>query len=440
MDSTPATTVRLILCGLMMLATGTLDAETGIAPVTLYRFGGLIDGTGEAVDGHEIVVTGDTITATGDGLSAQYPGARFVDLGGLHAIPGLIDTHVHITYGLDGPSRGDAWKQLLEETPPEKRLTASIDNARRTLETGVTTVRDLLALDGVDFELRSLIDSGTVPGPRLLLSGVGIHPMTLPPGITTAGERLEGFTAAANRIVASGAEWIKIFATTGSANDLSGVQTYFYPEIRAAVDIAHAAGLRVAMHSYSPAAVGDGLRAGVDSIEHPVGLDEAILKTWRSTDTIYVPTIDHNRYYADHRTEYGYDAETEAKLRAFVQQNVETLGRAHTAGITIAMGSDAVMTMFGQNTRELEWFVEAGMSAAEALKAATLNGAHLLGKADRIGRLQPNYLADLVAVCGNPLVDIKAVTRRVAFVMKAGEVFMFDQVKASCHADTSNKH
>jgi imidazolonepropionase-like amidohydrolase len=104
------------------------------------------------------------------------------------------------------------------------------------------------------------------------------------------------------------------------------------------------------------------------------------------------------------------------------------------------MGSDAVMTMFGQNTRELEWFVEAGMTPPEALKAATLNGAHLLGKADRIGRLQPNYLADLVAVCGNPLIDIKAVTRRVAFVMKAGEVFMFDQVKASCRPELSGEH
>ena len=136
----------------------------------------------------------------------------------------------------------------------------------------------------------------------------------------------------------------------------------------------------------------------------------------------YVPTIDHNRYYADHRNEYGYDADAERALRAFIPRNVAMLRRAHAAGVPIAMGSDAVRTMFGDNTRELEWFVAAGMTPGEALRAATLNGARLLGQQDHLGRLAPGFAADIVAVTGQPLTDIRAVTRQVVWVMKAGEV------------------
>jgi imidazolonepropionase-like amidohydrolase len=125
--------------------------------------------------------------------------------------------------------------------------------------------------------------------------------------------------------------------------------------------------------------VNDALRAGVDSIEHPVGLDDKLLQQWAQSDAVYVTTIDHNRYYADHRGEYGYDEKVEAKLREHVIKNIENLRRAHNASVRVAMGSDAVMMMFGQHTRELEWFVEAGLTTTETLQAATINGALLLG-------------------------------------------------------------
>jgi imidazolonepropionase-like amidohydrolase len=230
------------------------------------------------------------------------------------------------------------------------------------------------------------------------------------------------FKNQAEQRVKDGADWLKIFATTGSADDLSATQVFFYPEIKAATDIAHAAGLRVAVHSYGAVAVDDALRAGVDSIEHAVGLSDAQRARWARTDTVYVPTIDHNRYYAEHRDEYGYDDTVEQALYEFVNANLEELRLAHAAGIKIAMGSDAVMSMFGQNTRELEWFVAAGMTSAEAIQAATMNGAALLGQEARLGRLKVGYAADIDAVEGDPLTDIRAVTRKVRWVMKAGKV------------------
>jgi imidazolonepropionase-like amidohydrolase len=402
----------------MLFAVG----SAAIAETTLLRFAKLVDGTGEVLDAREIVVDNGRIVAIGDNLRQEYSSAESIVLDDLVAVPGLIDVHVHMTYGLADPSQGDAWSELMA-TPAPDRLVEATRNAKRTLQIGVTAARDLFAFDGLDFQLKALIDNNIIPGPRLFVSGEGIHPLILPP--LAEGEKRDNvaeLTKQAQQRVESGADWVKIFATTGSADDLTGKQIFFFPEIKAATDIAHAAGLKVAVHSYGPSAVGDALKAGVDSIDHPVGLNDEILEQWAATDTVYVPTIDHNRYYADHRSEYGYDETIERNLHAFVKSNVETLRRAREAGITIAMGSDAVMTGFGQNTLELEWFVEAGMTTREALQAATVNGALLLGQEHTLGRLRAGYAADIVAVDGNPLNDIRALTRNVKWVMKDGKV------------------
>jgi imidazolonepropionase-like amidohydrolase len=158
-------------------------------------------------------------------------------------------------------------------------------------------------------------------------------------------------------------------------------------------------------------------------------LNNEILRLWAETKSVYVPTIDHNRYYAKHSTEYGYDEEVQGEVLSFVERNVDDFRRAHAAGITIAMGSDAVMSMFGQNTLELEWFVLAGMTTKEAIQAATVNGAALLGQEEKLGRLKPGFTADLVAVEGNPISDIRALTRNVRWVMKDGKV-VFDHNSA----------
>ena len=407
-----------IALGLALAITGPASR----AEPTLLRFAKLIDGTGEVLDGREIAVDDGRIIAIGDDLQARFPGSGLIDRGILVALPGLIDVHVHMTYGLAGAPQGDAWNELFA-TPAPDRLVAATRNARRTLETGVTAARDLFAFDGVDFQLKALIDSNVIPGPRLFVSGQGIHPLVLPP--VPAGQQRDNvaeFTSQVEQRIKLGADWVKIFATTGSADDLTGEQVFFYPEIRAATDTAHAAGLRVAVHSYGPSAVADALNAGVDSIEHPVGLDDDLIALWATTNTVYVPTIDHNRYYADHRNEYGYDETIEQDLHDFVARNVETLRRVHAAGIAVALGSDAVMTGFGDNTLDLEWFVEAGLSTGEAIQAATVNGARLLGQEEFLGRLQTGFAADIVAVAGNPLEDIRALTRNVRWVMKDGTI------------------
>lgn len=393
----------------------------------LLRFAGLIDGTGEVIKGREILIDDGLIVAVGESLEACYPDAKKIYHDKLTALPGMIDVHVHMTYGLSEPSKGDAWTQLFSTTAPE-RLVEAKRNARRTLASGVTTARDLFAFGGVDFQLKALIDDGIVPGPRLFLSGEAIHPSVLP----IQREGVQDYNVAALRKqtrvrLDKGADWIKIFATTGSADDLSGEQIFFYPQIKAVTEMAHAAGRRVAVHSYSASAVVDALKAGVDSIEHPVGVSDEILRQWATTKTVYVPTIDHNRYYAEHRDEYGYDETVEKQLYAFVQRNVDTLRRAHAAGVVIAMGSDAVMTGFGQNLRELEWFIKAGMSKQEAIQTATINAASLLGQKDNLGRLRVGFAADIIGVEGDPLVDIRALTRNVAWVMKAGEIVIDDQ-------------
>ncbi len=190
----------------------------------------------------------------------------------------------------------------------------------------------------------------------------------------------------------------------------------------AAADAAKAAGKRITVHTYGPEAVDAAIAAGVTSIDHPVGMSNRQIQAMASAGIIYVPTIDHNRYYAQHGNEYGYGEDVQANLHVFVGRNIETARRAHVAGVTLAMGSDAVLSGFGENTCELKAFVAAGLSTAEALQTATVGGAKLLGEENNLGRLQPGYEADFIAVSGDPLADISVITDGVMMVMKAGEL------------------
>ncbi|HEX5032086.1 MAG TPA: amidohydrolase family protein, partial [Candidatus Eisenbacteria bacterium] len=301
-------------------------------------------------------------------------------------------------------------------------------NAKHTLETGVTTVRDLGSWDYMDIAMRDLIASGAMPGPRMFVCGYGLHPTLSPnrPGyMEPPGGNADG-AAEVMRVVrqniAAGADVIKIYGSTGSADDVTGDETYTYEELKAAVDAAKGRGKRVAVHSYGPDGARDAVRAGATSIEHATDMDDATLREMAKRGTFYVPTIDHNRYYAENASIFGYDSSAVARLNEYRGRNLETLRRAVRAKVKVAMGSDALFTMCGENTRELEWFVKAGMTPAQALAAATLHGAALLGQEKLLGALAPGYTADIVAVEGNPLTDIRAVTARVRWVMKAGQV------------------
>jgi imidazolonepropionase-like amidohydrolase len=260
-------------------------------------------------------------------------------------------------------------------------------------------------------------------GPRMFVSGYGL---TISRGGRGASPgTADGVTEVLKVVraqIAAGADVIKMYGSTGSGRDLTGFQTFTYDEIKAGVDAAHALGKKFAIHTYGPDCARDAVRAGADSIEHATGMDDATIAEMARRKTFYVPTIDHNRYYADNYRKLNYPARSVDELNAFVQRNLETARKAFRAGVRFAMGSDAVYTMFGENTRELGWFVKAGMTPQQALETATVNGAELLGMADSLGALRPGYLADIVAVEGDPLADVDVVIGKVRWVMKGGEV------------------
>ncbi len=220
----------------------------------------------------------------------------------------------------------------------------------------------------------------------------------------------------------AGADYIKMYGSTGSGADVTGDETFTYDEMKAAVDAAHALGKKIAIHSYGAAGGSDATRAGANSVEHPIDLDDATLDEMVRRGTVYVPTIDHNRFYAEYKKDFRYTDAQAAALDSFRLLNYATAERAFKKGVKLGMGSDAVFTMFGQNTRELGWFVKFGMTPAQALATCTTTAAELLGMEKSLGRIAPGYFADIVAVEGNPMSDINAVIYNVKWVMKGGAV------------------
>jgi imidazolonepropionase-like amidohydrolase len=296
------------------------------------------------------------------------------------------------------------------------------ENARKTLETGVTTVRDLGAADYADIAMRDLIAQGQMPGPRMFVAGYGL---LITRGRTPSPNTADGVAEVLRVVrqqVAAGADVIKMYGSTGSGRDVTGFQTFTFEEMKAAVDAAHALGKRIAIHTYGPDGARDAVRAGADSIEHATGMDDATIAEMARRKTFYVPTIDHNRYYVDNYRKLNYPPSAVDDLQGYIARNLETARQAFRGGVRFAMGSDAVYTMFGENTRELGWFVKAGMTPEQALRAATANGAELLGMEKSLGAIRPGLIADIAAVEGDPLADIEVVIQKVRWVMKGGAV------------------
>lgn len=401
-------TSRAVLCALL-LATSATSAQ---AQTSALRFGTLWDGA-RVVKDAVVVVDGPRITAVGSGDSAVPAGTRVVDLRAFTALPGLIDVHTHITYYWDhAPGTRPRGQRRL----PAVTVFLAQDNARKTLETGVTTVRDLNAGNDMDLAMRELTASGAMVGPRIFASGPGLSARA-----GAAPDPAAMAALVADRVKA-GVDWIKVFGSKGGFEVVDGTQTVTFEEMKAVVDAAHAAGKKVAIHSYGPSGVADAVRAGADSVEHGADVDEATLALMKARGTVWVPTVDHNRYYVDAKDEYGFAAGSDMALNDYIARNQASVRRAVQIGVTMAMGSDAVYSMFGQNTRELGWFVKAGMTPVQALATATTIPAALLGMGDRLGRVAPGYLADLVAVQGDPTTSIDTLFTGVRWVMKDGRV------------------
>jgi imidazolonepropionase-like amidohydrolase len=385
----------------------------GQPDTTVVRFGRLWTGT-TTIAPAVVVVRGDRIVSVGGASDSVPPGARVIDLSARTGLPGLIDLHTHMTYYWD---RQPGTRPLGQRRNPAVTVFLAQDNARATLETGVTTVRDLGASNDMDLAMRDLIAMGRMTGPRMFVSGQGISA-----GRRGAPAGPDAMRETTRQRLQTAADWIKVYGSRGSFQSVDTTQTITFEEMQAIVETAHAARRPVAIHSYGPSGVRDAVRAGADSVEHGVDLDDQTLAEMARRGTVWVPTVDHNRYYVDARDEFGFAPEAIPPLEDYIQRNVESVRRAVRAGVKLGMGSDAVFTMFGQNTRELGWFVRAGLTPEQALGAATTTAADLLGVGDRLGRIAPGYVADLVAVEGNPLADIQALFTGIRWVMKDGRV------------------
>jgi imidazolonepropionase-like amidohydrolase len=278
----------------------------------------------------------------------------------------------------------------------------------------------LNAAGGADIDLRDLINMGVFVGPRLFVSGRGLHGF---PKITDMDQKVAEQIKATKETIAADADWVKIFGSTGGFDNVTGDQTVSYEEMKAVVDEAHAEGHKVAIHSYGPAGARDAIRAGCDTLEHATDMDDATIAELVRKKIWYVPTIDHNEYYLENAdTTYKFPAGAKENLEDYIQRNYITAQKAFKAGAKLLVGSDAVYTGFGLNMRELTWFVKMGMTNEQAMQTATVNAAEALGMEKTLGSVAPGYFADIVAVEGDPMTDIQVVVKNVRWVMKGGAV------------------
>jgi imidazolonepropionase-like amidohydrolase len=229
-------------------------------------------------------------------------------------------------------------------------------------------------------------------------------------------------TKAVRENIAAGADQIKLYGSPGGGQNLVGGKTLTLEEVKAAVEVAHSLGRKVAFHSYGPEGAKVAAIAGVDDIQHALDMDDETLAMMKAKGIVYVPTIDHNRFYSDNAERFEFRKGVEADFSAFIARNIEMTRRAFKAGVKIGMGSDALYSMHGQNTRELGALVKAGLTPAQALASATTVPAALLGKEKVLGAIAPGYFADIVAVEGDPLADVNVTIYKVRWVMKGGAV------------------
>ena len=380
----------------------------------------VFDGSGSpAVTGASILIQDGRIEALGRGLAAP-DGASVIEGAGLTALPGLIDCHVHLT--LDG----DPDSALAATEPPALQTIRAVVNARRALEAGITAVRDCGSRDGVMVEVAQAIERGIIPGPRIVACGrlltiTGGHAHFL-------GREVDGvddMRRAVREEVKRGAGAIKVVATGGvlTPGISYGRTAFTEAELRAAVDEAHNAGLRIASHAIGNTGIKRALAAGVDTIEHGVQLDEAAIGLFQEGGAWLVATLAAVEHIVRNGRAAGIPEYVVAKAEAVREQHLASFRQARASGVRIAGGTDAgtPFNRHGDLATELELMVEQGLTPADALVAATSNAALALGLADVAGRLAPGRPADLLLVAGEPDRRIEDV-RQVRLVVKDGRI------------------
>jgi imidazolonepropionase-like amidohydrolase len=406
-------------------------SSTAFAATKAVKFGKLVDGTGRIITNAVVIIEDDRVQSVASGGASIPSGAEVIDLSRYTGVPGLIDAHTHIFWYWDGMTTP-------RNEPPRHPAIAVFlaqENAMKALEAGVTTIRNLNAPDGDDLAMRELVNMGKIIGPRMFVSGLGIRitRSTTPfPPIGIMADGPDAVMHAVRQVIASGADWVKMYGTTGGFDDVTEYQTFTYEEVKAAVEATHALGKKIAIHCYGPECARDAVRAGVDSLEHATDMDDQTIAEMVRKKIYYVPTIDHNQYYVENADLYHFPPGAKERLVDYIQRNFDTAKKAFQAGALTVVGSDAVYNGWGLNMRELNWFVKMGMTPAQALKAATTTPAAMLGMEKSLGAVAPGFYADIVAVQGDSLTDISAVSSRenIRWVMKAGRVVV-DKTKSA---------
>jgi imidazolonepropionase-like amidohydrolase len=401
----------------------------------VLRAGTLIDGRGGAPLRDAVVVIEDgRFLEVGPAASIRLPeGVPVRNLPQATLLPGFVDAHVHLVGRMLG--EGDWQNESVRDLPGEG-VVRGVRNARVTLEAGFTTVRNVGAGEFGDVALRKAIDQGVVPGPRIVAAGHGIgitgghcDDNGFLPGIA-ASDPLHGVADGPGEAVKAvrlqmkfGSQVIKICATGGvlSEGDAPGVQQMSLEEIRAVVEEAHLAGRKVAAHAHGTEGILAAVRAGVDSIEHGTLLDDEGIRLMKEKGTFLVPTLSAGKVTLELADRGVLTGERAAKARVMGPRMGESLAKAAKAGVKIALGTDAGVGAHGANGREFGYMVEAGLTPMQAILAGTRDGAELLGLGSEIGTIEKGKVADLVAVAGDPLKDVRLLEHPI-LVMHAGKV------------------
>jgi len=432
------TSTHLVTILILASVSAAFAEETGAPkpqPLTLVKAARLIDTPAGVVrENQAVLIEDEKIKAIGPAADISKgipPETRVIDLGNATIVPGLIDCHTHVTGQPE-----NYYDDIFRKSPIDVAVTAHV-YARRTLEAGFTTIRNVGAGEFVDIALRKAIDAGKVPGPRILSAGLALgstgshadlngfspylHFQEIAPSIA---DGVDAVRKAVRTNVKYGADWIKIMASAGvlSEEESVGAPQYTPEEMKAAVDEAALWGRKVAAHAHGTEAIKMAIRAGVASIEHGSFIDDEGIRLMKERGTWLVADIYNDDYILAEFGRLGYPEKIIEKERLVGRLQRENFRKAAKAGVKIAYGTDAGVYPHGWNGKQLGKMVEWGLTSMQAIQAATVSAADLIGWEAKVGQLTTGYFADLVAVSGDPVADV-TVLEKPEFVMKGGAIY-----------------
>jgi imidazolonepropionase-like amidohydrolase len=428
---------RALVLSICLAGSLAFSQPSSPAKTSYVLAGRLFDATNENVrENQVIVIEGERIQTVGPAASVKIPaGATVVDLSKATVLPGLIDCHTHLG------SRSDRYDEIYDfkMTPFDSAFSAVV-NARKTLEAGFTTVRDVGSLPFLAVDLRNAINEGYVPGPRIVASGPGISitgghgdlnnyspqtRVTMFPderdyGIADGADQLRHTIRAQAKY---GVDVIKILATGGvlSKGDKPGAPQYTLEELKVAAETAHMTGRKIAAHAHGAEGIKNSILAGIDSIEHASLVDDEGIRLAKEHGTYFVMDIYNDDYILNEAPKFGLSQEKIDKERGVGRLQRENFEKAFKAGVKMAFGTDAGVYPHGDNAKQFFYMVKFGMSPAQAIRAATIHAADLIGRSQDVGTIEAGKYADIIAVESDPMADVRAL-EHVSFVMKGGAV------------------